>query len=151
MPFCQQCGSQASDTADFCFNCGADVASTAIALPGISPGWKARFAVLQKAGGVDMPQSIALTMGERAMVRFNLLAFLFGPAYYAVKGMWRKALTLCALSLVLMLLFRMLLAGVGLGGSGFVHTAYLIAPALFATRANVDYFTKMVLRDDGWL
>lgn len=149
MPFCQHCGSQASETADFCFNCGADVAATA--LPSMPPGWRARFAALQKAGGVHMPQSLALTMGERALVRFNPLAFVFGPAYYAVKGMWRKALTLCALSLVLVLMYRLLLAGIGLNGSGLSYAAWLISPALFATRANVDYFTKIVLNDDGWL
>ena len=151
MPFCQQCGSQASSTANFCFNCGADVAASAIALPGLSDGWKTRFAALQKAGGVDLPQSITLTMAERAMVLFNPWAFLFGPFYYVAKGMARKAVALCVAALVLAAVIRLTLTALGLHSVMFSALVFFIPSALFATRANIDYFKKMVLDDEGWL
>jgi hypothetical protein len=151
MPFCQHCGSQASETTDFCYNCGADVAAAAIALPTISDAWRARFAVLHKAGGAAMPQSIALTLGERAMVRFNLPAFLLGPVYYAAMGMWKKGVSLALLSIVLVLLARLLLGAAGLAHSGFAAMVFAIPSLLYATRANIDYFTRVVLQDDSWL
>jgi hypothetical protein len=151
MPFCQHCGSHASETTDFCYNCGADVTAATIALPAISDAWRARFALLHKAGGAAMPQSIELTLGERAMVRFNLPAFVLGPVYYAAMGMWKKGVTLGLLSCLLIVLARLLLGTVGLAHSGLTAMAYLIAPLLYATRANIDYFTRVVLHDDGWL
>jgi hypothetical protein len=151
MPFCQQCGSQASSTADFCFNCGADVAATALAMPGLPDGWKAIFAALQKGGGVDLPQSIELSLAERAQVLFNPWAFLFGPFYYVAKGMARKALVLTALAALLVGAARLLFGALGLHSVMASALLYFIPSALFATRANVDYFKKMVLDDDGWL
>lgn len=151
MPFCHQCGSQASSTADFCFNCGADVAATAIALTGLSDGWKTRFAALQKAGGVDLPQSITLTLAERAMVLFNPWAFLFGPLYYVAKGMPKKAVALSLLAAALVLAARLALGALGLHSVMFSALVFFIPSALFATRANIDFFKKMVLDDEGWL
>lgn len=151
MPFCQQCGSQASATAQFCFNCGADVAAAAIALPGLSDGWKNCFAALQKGGGVALPQSLALTLGERARVLFNPWAFLFGPFYYVAKGMGRKAAMLCVMALLLAVSAYAVFGALGLDSVLFTALACCIPSALFATRANTDYFKKMVLDDEGWL
>lgn len=151
MPFCQQCGSQASSTAEFCFNCGADIAAPKAALKGLSLDWKSTFASLQKGGGVDLPQSIELTLSERSRVLFNVWAFLFGPLYYLAKGMWKKALSLSAIALTLYLALNWVLGLLGLGASKFATLSVLIGPALFATRANVDYFKKMVLGDKGWV
>jgi hypothetical protein len=151
MPFCQHCGSQASESTDFCYNCGADVTAAAIALPVISAAWRTRFALLHKAGGAAMPQSIALTLAERAAVRFNLLAFVLGPVYYAAMGMWKKGVSLALLSTLLIVLAQVLLGAVGLRHSGFGAMAYLIPPLLYASRANIDYFTRVVLHDDGWV
>jgi hypothetical protein len=151
MPFCQQCGSQASSTAHFCFNCGADVAATAIALPGLSPGWRSIFAALHKGGGVELPQSIELSLAERAMVLFNPWAFAFGPFYYIAKGMARKALTLCGLAALLVSAVQLLFGALGLHSLMASALVCFIPSALFATRANIDYFKKMVLDDDGWL
>jgi hypothetical protein len=150
MPFCQHCGSQASSTAHFCFNCGADVAATAIALPGLSPGWKSIFAALHKGGGVELPQSIELSLAERAMVLFNPWAFLFGPFYYLAKGMGRKALALCLLAAVLVGAARLVSGALGLQSVMASALVCFIPSALFATRANIDYFKKMVLDDEGW-
>lgn len=151
MPFCHHCGSQASETTDFCYNCGADVTAAALALPAISAAWRARFALLHKAGGAAMPQSIELTLAERAAVRFNLLAFVLGPVYYAAMGMWKKGVTLALVAIALVALARLLLGAAGLDHGGLPAMAWLIPPLLYATRANIDYFTRVVLHDEGWL
>ena len=93
------------------------------ALP-ISDKWKQRFSAIHHAGGIKMPKFKELPAEERRKAfSFNFLAFFFGPIYYATKGMWKKGLAL--------------FLGYGIS-------------AVFATRANIDYYKKMLLNDNGW-
>jgi len=65
----------------------------------LSPSWQKRFDFFNTYG---LPNSTpeskaayqALTFLERVKLTSNILAFLFGPIYFFVKGMWRKGLTL---------------------------------------------------------
>jgi hypothetical protein len=92
----------------------------------VSDSWKRRFKVMHKAGGPSLPRFRNLAPDERkALSPFNVLAFLFGPFYYAFKGMWRKGLTLFVLCCI--------------GGV-----------ILDASLANRDYYSKMVLGHNGW-
>lgn len=104
--------------------------------------------LMEKAGGVKMPQHKALSGGERMKISFNVLAFLFGPFYYMAKGMWKKAITLFVVSLAIVVLLEILLEMAGLGRFGKALT-YGVA-AVYAVRANIDYYKKMVLRQNGW-
>jgi hypothetical protein len=56
----------------------------------VSDAWKQLFALIQRAGGPPLKNFQSLSFGERMRVGMNFLAFLFGPFYYAAKGMWRK-------------------------------------------------------------
>ncbi|WP_324732181.1 DUF2628 domain-containing protein [Pseudomonas paeninsulae] len=118
------------------------------ALP-ISDKWKQRFSAIQHAGGSKMPRLKELPAAERRKAfSFNFLAFLFGPIYYAIKGMWKKGLTLflaCAAVVIAL--------GVGLDFLGYGKIANALGygvGAIFVTRANVDYYKKMLLDDNGW-
>lgn len=118
------------------------------ALP-VSAKWQTRFRAIQRAGGAQMPDLKPLSAAERrAAVSLNILAFLFGPIYYACKGMWKKALTL-------FLVGALIVIGLGLVLDHFGYQkianalGYGVA-ALFAVRANIDYYKKMVLGDNGW-
>jgi hypothetical protein len=118
------------------------------ALP-VSAKWQTRFRAIQRAGGAQMPDLKQLSAAERrAAVSFNILAFLFGPIYYACKGMWKKALTLFLACAVVVI-------GLGLVLDHFGYEKIANAMgygvgALFAVRANIDYYKKMVLGDNGW-
>lgn len=114
----------------------------------VSDTWKTKFMLMEKAGGVKMPQHKALSGGERMKISFNVLAFLFGPFYYMAKGMWKKAITLFVVSLAIVVLLEILLEMAGLGRFGKALT-YGVA-AVYAVRANIDYYKKMVLRQNGW-
>lgn len=117
------------------------------ALP-VSNSWKQKFHLLEKAGGPRLPNLKALSAGERFKIVFNILAFLFGPLYYLAKGMWRKALSMFGACFVVIVLIGVALDLVGLGrianGMGYG------AAAVFAIRANIDYYKKMVLGENGW-
>ena len=92
-----------------------------------------------------MPAFRDLPFGERFGLNFNILALIFGPFYYLIKGLWRQAILyfLCAVALVV------LLEMMGLGkfsraiGYGFA--------AVYAMRANISYYKKVVLGEAPWL
>ena len=114
----------------------------------VSDSWKAKFFLLEKAGGVRMTGIKGLSFSERMKITFNLLAFLFGPIYYVFKGMWKKGLAIFGASLVLVVLIGFLLELAGLGR--FANALGYGAAAFYAIRANIDYYKKMVLKQNGW-
>lgn len=132
--------SRVADLADGC----ADIDR----LP-VSEAWKKRFRAMQKAGGPSMPNLKSMPKEERKGVSmFNGFAFLFGPIYYAVKGMWRKGIVLFLICVVVVLILELALAKMGFGKLGSAVT--FGTAAVYATRANIDYYKKMVLGDNGW-
>jgi hypothetical protein len=116
----------------------------------VSERWKAKFKLFERAGAPGFANLKNLPPDERkrATVGINVLAFLFGPFYYLAKGMWRKALTLflaCLLAVIaLEAVFELL------GYSQFGKALGYGIAAVFAIRANIDYYKKMVLGDNGW-
>jgi hypothetical protein len=62
--------------------------------------WMRRFALIEKAGGAELPDKAALTWVERIQIRLNVWALIFGAGYYIVKGMWKKGLTLGILEML---------------------------------------------------
>ncbi|WP_411882319.1 DUF2628 domain-containing protein [Polaromonas sp. YR568] len=123
------------------------VAAAIAALP-VSDSWKARFQLIEKAGGVKLPDAKALGSGERMKVMFNVLAFLFGPIYYLAKGMWKKAIALFVVCVAVVVLIQLLLEITGYAQFG-KPLGYGVA-AVFAIRANIDYYKRMVLGQNGW-
>lgn len=114
----------------------------------ISSSWKQKFRILEKAGGPKQPNLKALSSGERFKIGFNILAFLFGPLYYLAKGMWKKALSIFGACIVAILVIGFALDLVGL--TKMANALGYGAAAIFAVRANIDYYKKMVLGESGW-
>lgn len=116
----------------------------------VSDKWKQRFKWLKRAGGPAMKNLNNLPKEDRAGFNnfFNVLAFLFGPLYYICKGMWKKAITLFIVLFAAIFVLEVVMRLAGIGS----FTKYLGygAAAVFASRANIDYYKKMVLDDNGW-
>lgn len=75
----------------------------------------------------------------------NILAFLFGPIYFFVKGMWRKGLTLLALTI------SVAAALVILGVSDSIGRAIgLGVAALAMSTANYAYYLHVVRGSVSW-
>jgi len=110
----------------------------------VSDAWKTRFRLIERAGGVKLPNLKALSFGQRMKVMFNVLAFLFGPLYYLTKGLWKKALVLFAICVVVVVVADLVM------GDRFGNAIGIATGALFAVRANIDFYKKKVLGDDGW-
>jgi len=117
------------------------------ALP-VSDSWKFKFKAIQKAGGPKLPFFQQLPLTERMKAYFNILAGLFGPFYYISKGMWKKGLALFGVCLIAVLVLSTILESFGYG---FISNSlgYGVG-AIYAARANRDYYKKMVLNQNGW-
>ena len=110
----------------------------------VSDSWKNTFRLIEKAGGPDLPKFKDLSFGERFSMNFKILAFFLGPFYYLAKGLWKQAVLYLLLAIALILL----LDAFGLDkvsksvGYGFA--------AIYAVRANVSYYKKVVLGVTPW-
>jgi hypothetical protein len=114
----------------------------------VSNSWKQKFRLLEQAGGPKQPNLKALSFGERFKIAFNILAFLFGPFYYLAKGMWKKGLALFGACVAAIVVIGFALDLVGL--TKIANALGYGAAAIFAVRANIDYYKKMVLGENGW-
>lgn len=175
MAFCEQCGTQLGASAAFCSGCGkaatltaavslegradafgatgaqASVAPVAV-VAGLSEKWRLRFAAIEKAGGERTrwwrwPEGKALTRKERRLITSNLWAFVFGPFYYLYLGLWRKAITLSLVALVIDVVLGMAGDALNVPVDNFL---WLVSAIMFKQCANVDYYRKMVLGLREW-
>jgi len=110
--------------------------------------WRIRFDLIERAGGPALPRKKTLSASERFRTLFNFWALLFAPFYYLFKGMWRKALTYWLPGFLLLSLLDAVAPDIDWD---LVKRAVGIGTAiLFTLRANIDYYKKMVLNDNGW-
>ncbi|CAJ7338506.1 integron [Burkholderia pseudomallei] len=174
MAFCEQCGTQLGEGAAFCAGCGKEAsagasegmrerasrqvfaASTAASIDDVSgypEKWRQRFAVIEKAGGERVrwwrwPEGKQLTGKEKRLITSNLWAFVFGPFYYLYLGMWRKAITLSLLALVIDAILGVAGDALGVSVDRFL---WVVSAIIFRQCANVDYYRKTVLKRREWL
>lgn len=156
MVFCRGCAKEIHETAQVCPGCGAPqgipkpqampTGGSGSAPEVISESWQAKFALIEKAGGVKTPHIKNLQFGERVKALFNIWAFLFGPIYYFVKGMWKKALPLLGIAIILIVVLEMICRKFGIPET----ITNFVGGAIFAARANIDYYKKVKFGDDGW-
>jgi hypothetical protein len=117
----------------------------AIALADVSETWKRRFRAIEAAGGPKLPRFKELPFGERFGIQFNILAFLFGPFYFLVKGLWRQALAYVIIAIT----FAMVMELIGLGK--FIRAIGYGFAAAYALRANVSYYQRVIQQQAPWL
>ncbi len=110
----------------------------------VSEKWKKRFRAIEKAGGANLPKFKSLSVAERRSINFNWIAFVLGPFYFLAKGLWRQTIVYVVLAIALALVFEIL----GLGKFGRA-IGYGFA-AVYAIRANVSYYRRMVVGEAPW-
>ena len=149
MSTCQQCGIGNLPTRANCTTCGAAIPKAVSGEEAeLSALWRIRFDLVEKAGGPTLPPIKKLRLGECFRLVWNFWALLFGPFYYLAKGMWRKALVAAFIGLPLMVLINVIAPGGELELLKFsINT---VINVWFAVHANVNYYKKVVLGDNGW-
>jgi hypothetical protein len=114
----------------------------------VSASWKTRFKIIHNAGGPRLPFFRQMPLGKRIRAHFNILAGLFGPFYYIAKGMWKKGLALFMVCFSALIVLSAILDMIGYAFMAQV-LGYGVA-GVYASRANIDYYKKMILKDNGW-
>lgn len=146
MAICGGCGKEIHETAPACPGCGAPQARVSSEVEIVSESWQKKFDLLEKAGGVKMPNAKKLSFGDRRKIVFNIWGFLFGPIYYIAKGMWRKAISLFGVSILIIVILELICREFGFSSA----ITNFVAAAIFSNRATVDYYKKIKLKDNGW-
>ena len=118
--------------------------------PQLAPVWQNRFAFFSQYGlPTSTPQGReafkALSFWERFRLNSNFLAFLFGPFYFMVKGMWRKGVALLVAALVVGTLISVL--GLPSGVMRFTSLAFALAASM---TANYAYFLHVTRGSTSW-
>ncbi|WP_421567120.1 DUF2628 domain-containing protein [Stenotrophomonas sp. PD6] len=119
--------------------------------------WRDRFQFFDAHGA---PGSLsykaafkALPFLRRIRIQSSILAFLFGPIYFFILGLWRKALVGLALSLGTIIVAVLLYAIFG-ANSAFADIVSrvlgLAMTLIYATTANYAYYLKEVKGADSW-
>ncbi|MFA1260026.1 DUF2628 domain-containing protein [Xanthomonas campestris pv. olitorii] len=107
----------------------------------LSPKWQFRFAFFDRHGGPRDPaykEALkTLPFGEKLKVGMNFYALFFGFIYFFILGLWRKALGLIGVGLVVGIVASFLPASIG--------NALSIPLALLAgMSANYAYYLDKV-------
>ena len=125
----------------------AETLSTQIDQLAVSDTWKKRFHLIEKAGGVKLPRFKELSFRERMSVNFNVWAFLFGPIYLLIKGMWKFALAWLGVALLVGILLGVIesLFQINTGNAAGVGVAVGLSML-----ANRNYYKKMVQGQLDW-
>lgn len=115
--------------------------------------WRSRFDFFSRYGHPSSsPASVAafkqLSFGQRMRLGSNGPAFFFGPIYFAIKGPWRKGLTLLAGTFV----FGMILSIIEFVlNFNFPPAAYSVAiGVIYSSTANWAYFLHVVHGSTSW-
>ena len=109
----------------------------------VSDSWKAKFLTITKAKPISFglipkfenPKELNFS------AKFNFLAFFFGVIYYAVKGMWKKALAILGLGIILTIVVSVI-------NPNFAQFVGYGIAGLAAGMANYDFYRFKVL-DEG--
>jgi hypothetical protein len=117
----------------------------------LSASWQRRFSLIKQAGGPELSSIQTLSAGQTFRLWFNFLALLFGPLYYICMGMWRKALALTALIVLATIALAFIALLLGVDEKALSRMGAYCGPVIFCLRANIDYYKRMVLQENGWL
>lgn len=116
----------------------------------VSETFRKRFHLIKenyKGKRFGLPYYEKLSLRERRKLD-NWWAFFFSIIYYLIKGMWRKAIVLFAIQLVLVLFVSFLVPFAYQELSFKIVCA--IVPIIACCNANYDLYRKYVLKQTYW-
>lgn len=123
--------------------------------PALEPKWRERFDFFETYGAPSSPEARAafkaLPNKKKRLLNMNWLGFFFGPVYFLVLGMWKRALTLLGVALLSVAIEFLFETLTGIQVPHAIDMGINMAFAmLFAVTANYSYYLKRVKGDDGW-
>ncbi|SDR25323.1 Protein of unknown function [Tsukamurella pulmonis] len=120
---------------------------------GVHERWRSRFEFFGRYGQpASSPEATAafkqLSFGERFRLGFNGPAFFFGPIYFAIKGPWRKGLSLFGISMIVGFLLSLVEVALNIT---FPAASYgIVSGLIFQSVANWAYFLHAARGSTSW-
>jgi asparagine N-glycosylation enzyme membrane subunit Stt3 len=119
--------------------------------------WQDRFTFFDAHGAPSTPafkEALKAAPGNtQRTIRFNWLAFFFGPIYFFILGLWRKALVGIGLTLVLLVVDAILMGVLGPDSGlarGLSRGLGIALSLLYGLLANYAYYLKEIKERDSW-
>jgi hypothetical protein len=111
--------------------------------------WAEVFTLIDRAGGVKMPRIKELSPRARMKARMNWFAFVFGPLYYLIKGMWRPMLSYLLIMILFIIAFDYL--ALTYFGKKEFNVSGTVFGVVWGMLANTNYYKMRVLGKKNWL
>ena len=116
----------------------------------IAPSWKEKFKAISEAGpvGGGFGHEFENKAKYKALpfwTKFSGWGLLFGIFFYLFKGMWKKAISIMALMIVIEILIELFPKN-----DILVFASYILPTIIVFAQANIDYYRKMVLGENFW-
>mgnify|MGYP000931843741 CR=1 FL=1 len=70
----------------------------------LKPKWEARFDYFEKEEKMTQEEKKEAYKKSPFSIKFNFLGFFFGPIYFFILGLWRKALVLIVIHIFLLII-----------------------------------------------
>lgn len=115
----------------------------------LSEKWNKRFEFFEQYGfdlwaqyGVGKSSEFAqayqkLSSMDKLKISFNFWAFFFGPIYYVILGMWKKAISLTAVTVACLVVIGLL---INIDSAPVENYLSLIPGIIFGVMANISFF-----------
>ncbi|MBK4998348.1 DUF2628 domain-containing protein [Pseudomonas sp. S31] len=121
----------------------------------VSPKWRERFAFFEQHGGPKSPgfQAAfkALPKRKRILININIIAMFFGVIYFFVLGLWRKNLTLIAISVGVTIGADVVFQVIGQEMPNWFGNSLSVAFGLmYGLTANYAYYLHKVKGSQSW-
>lgn len=115
---------------------------------GLSIVWKERFSFFSEYGSTwsrkGAEEITRMAVFERIKYILNFWAFVFGPFYFMFLGLWKSAISLIAMSLIIIIVLDSILP------ESMQRFSGIVSAVLFASTANYAYFLRRIKRIDSW-
>ncbi len=117
----------------------------------LSPKWRERFMFFEQNGAPSAPSFQtaykALPYKKKLLININFYAVFFGPIYFLILGMWKKALTILGLAVLAGVLGGVIEAFIKIDTTRGLGIAIGIMAGM---TANYSYYCKTVKGENGW-
>jgi hypothetical protein len=117
--------------------------------PTLNAKWNTRFAFFERFGGPSSPrykeEFKKLPFRQKLLVNGNFFALFFGPIYFVILGLWKKALVILGIEVAVMVVMTLINVPEGLyRGIGMAFSLF------YMLSANYAYYLKRVKGQDNW-
>jgi hypothetical protein len=178
---CRGCGVQIHETAVSCPKCGApqavaapvavSIASAAYVPPTAPSGyqavnpqhvdmtatlpqkWQDIFALIDKAGGADLPNKQSLTPSEVKLVESPSWSMFAPNLFYLVKGLWKKAISITLIWILLQVVVGGVYEALHIYRQSMT-TSLFIGLVLYyvfcAKKVSLDYYRRVKFGLNPW-